>query len=63
MKLQGLLFRLIVIKKVVVATMLLLVSVGAWRRSQDMCQLALLADDLVAAKRKVWAYLARERWS
>lgn len=36
MKLQGLLFRLIVIKKVVVTTLLLLVSVGAWRRSQDI---------------------------
>lgn len=59
MKLQGLLIRLIVIKKVVVATLLLLVSVGAWRRSQDMGQLALLADDLVAAKRKVLAYLAQ----
>ena len=46
------------IKKVVVAK-LLLVSVGAWRRSQDMGQLALLADDLVAAKRKVLAYLAQ----
>ena len=59
MKLQGLLFRLIVIKKVVVATLLLLVSVGAWRRSQDMGQLVLLADDLVASKRKVLAYLAQ----
>ena len=36
MKLQGLLFRLIVIKKVLVATLLLLVSEGEWRRSQDM---------------------------
>ena len=47
------------IKKVVVTTLLLLVSVGAWRRSQDIGHLALLADDLVAAKRKVLAYLAQ----
>ena len=59
MKLQGLLIRLIVIKKVVVATLLLLVSVAASISSQDMGRLALLADDLVDGDRKVLASLAR----
>ena len=59
MKLQGLLIRLIVIKKVVVATLLLLVSVAASISSQDMGRLALLADDLVAGDRMLLASLAR----
>ena len=59
MKLQGLLIRLIVIKKVVVATVLLLVSVAASISSQDMGRLALLADDLVAGDRMLLASLAR----
>ena len=59
MKLQGLLIRLIVIKKVVVATLLLLVSVAATISSQDMGRLALLADDLVAGDRMLLASLAR----
>ena len=58
MKLQGLLIRLIVIKKVVVATLLLLVSVAASISSQDMGRLALLADDLVAGDRMLLASLA-----
>ena len=59
MKLQCLLIRLIVIKKVVVATLLLLVSVAASISSQDMGRLALLADDLVAGDRMLLASLAR----
>ena len=59
MKLQGLLIRLIVIKKAVVATLLLLVSVAASISSQDMGRLALLADDLVAGDRMLLASLAR----
>ena len=59
MKLQGILIRLIVIKKVVVATLLLLVSVAASISSQDMGRLALLADDLVAGDRMLLASLAR----
>ena len=59
MKLQGLLIRLIVIKKVVVATLLLLVSVAASISSQDMGRLALLADDLVDGDRMLLANLAQ----
>ena len=59
MSVQGLLIRLVVIKKVVVATLLLLVSVAASISSQDMGRLALLADDLVAGDRMLLASLAR----
>ena len=59
MRVQGLLIRLIVIKKVAVATVLLLLSAAASISSQDMGRLAQWADDLVDGDRKLLAALAQ----
>lgn len=58
MQMQGLLIRVIVIKKVLVATVLLALSVAAVLSSQHMGRLALMADELVDGDRKLLAGLA-----
>lgn len=56
---QGLLIRLIVIKKVVVASLLLVLSMAAALGSQDMGRLAMLADVWAESDRRVLEGLAR----
>ena len=56
---QGLLIRLIVIKKVVVASLLLVLSVAAAVGSQDMAGLEVLADVWAESDRRLLEGLAR----
>ena len=58
MQMQGLLIRVVLIKKVLVATVLMLVSAAAMFSSDNMEGLALLADDLVDGERALLAALA-----
>ena len=56
---QGLLIRIIVIKKVVVASLLVILSLAAIWSSADTVRLAQLAEEFVEADRRLLAALAR----
>ena len=63
MRAQSLIIRLIVVKKSIVATLLLVLSVAAFASSQDVSWLAQTADQLGDEDRRILAALAQQALS